>query len=48
MIRFRTQRLGRDIAAEVRGLEADIDRHVYRLYALTPAEIALVKSTAAK
>ena len=35
-------------AATVTSLEAEIDAHVFRLYALTPAEIALVKSTAAK
>jgi hypothetical protein len=35
-------------AATVTALEAEIDTHVFRLYALTPAEIALVKSTAAK
>jgi hypothetical protein len=35
-------------AAKVTALESEIDAHVFRLYALTPAEIALVKSTAAK
>jgi hypothetical protein len=35
-------------AATVTALESEIDTHVFRLYALTPAEIALVKSTAAK
>jgi hypothetical protein len=35
-------------AATVTALEAEIDTHVFRLYALTPAEIALVKSTTAK
>jgi hypothetical protein len=34
-------------AATVTALESEIDAHVFRLYALTPAEIALVKSTAA-
>jgi hypothetical protein len=34
--------------SQVAALEAKIDEHVFRLYALTPAEIALVKSTAAK
>ena len=34
--------------SQVAALEAEIDAHVFRLYALTPAEIALVKSTAAK
>jgi hypothetical protein len=33
-------------AATVTALESEIDAHVFRLYALTPAEIALVKSTA--
>jgi hypothetical protein len=33
-------------AAKVTALEAEIDTHVFRLYALTTAEIALVKSTA--
>ena len=35
-------------AATVTALEAEIDTQVFRLYALTPAEIALVKSTATK
>jgi hypothetical protein len=35
-------------AATVTALESEIDAHVFRLYALTPAEIALVKSTATK
>jgi hypothetical protein len=35
-------------AATVTALESEIDTHVFRLYALTPAEIALVKSTDAK
>jgi adenine-specific DNA-methyltransferase len=35
-------------AATVTALESEIDAHVFRLYALTPAEIALVKSTTAK
>ena len=35
-------------AATVTALESEINTHVFRLYALTPAEIALVKSTAAK
>jgi hypothetical protein len=35
-----------DDAAAVARLEAAIDAHVYRLYALTPAEIALVEGTA--
>ena len=36
-------------AATVKELESKIDTHVFRLYALTPAEIDLVKSsTAAK
>jgi hypothetical protein len=34
--------------SQVAALEAEIDAHVFRLYALTPEEIALVKSTAAK
>jgi hypothetical protein len=33
-------------AATVTALEAEIDTHVFRLYALTPAEIDLVKGTA--
>jgi adenine-specific DNA-methyltransferase len=32
-------------AAKVTALEAEIDTHVFRLYALTPAEIELVKGT---
>ena len=32
-------------AATVAKLEAEIDAHVYRLYGLTPAEIALVEGT---
>jgi hypothetical protein len=35
-----------DPAADTQALESEIDAHVFRLYALTPAEIALVKSTA--
>ncbi len=35
-------------AATVAALESEIDAHVFRLYALTPAEIALVKSTTVK
>lgn len=35
-------------AATVKKLEAEIDTHVFRLYALTPAEIDLVKSSATK
>jgi hypothetical protein len=35
-------------AATVQALEAEIDTHVFRLYALTPAEIELVKASAAK
>jgi len=36
----------RDIEdGKVSALESEIDAHVFRLYALTPAEIALVKST---
>ena len=35
-------------AATVAALEAEIDTRIFRLYALTPAEIALVKATAAK
>ena len=35
-------------AATVTALEAEIDTHVFRLYALTPAEIALVKSSTAR
>jgi len=31
-------------AATVTALESEIDTHVFRLYALTPAEIALVKA----
>jgi hypothetical protein len=34
--------------AAVKALEQEIDTHVFRLYALTPAEIDLVKSTTAK
>ena len=37
-----------DPAADTQALESEIDAHVFRLYALTPAEIALVKSTATK
>ena len=37
-----------DPAADTQALESEIDAHVFRLYALTPAEIALVKSTTAK
>ena len=37
-----------DPAADTQALESEIDTHVFRLYALTPAEIALVKSAAAK
>jgi len=37
-----------DPAADTQALESEIDTHVFRLYALTPAEIALVKSTTAK
>ena len=33
----------RDPAAEVSALEREIDRHVYRLYGLTPEEIAIVE-----
>ena len=33
-------------AATVKQLEAEIDTHVFRLYALTPAEIDLVKGAA--
>ena len=33
-------------AAKVQDLESEIDTHVFRLYALTPAEIDLVKGTA--
>jgi hypothetical protein len=35
-------------AATVTALESEIDTHVFRLYALTPAEIDLVKGTAQK
>jgi len=34
--------------SKVAALESEIDAHVFRLYALTPAEIELVKFTAAK
>ena len=37
-----------DPAADTQALESEIDTHVFRLYALTPAEIALVKATATK
>jgi hypothetical protein len=33
-------------AATVTALESEINAHVFRLYALTPAEIELVKGTA--
>ena len=33
-------------AATVKKLETEIDAHVFRLYALTPAEIDLVKGSA--
>jgi hypothetical protein len=32
--------------ADTRALEVEIDRHVYALYGLTPAEIALVEAAA--
>jgi hypothetical protein len=32
-------------AATVQALEAEIETHVFRLYALTPAEIKLVKGS---
>jgi hypothetical protein len=32
-----------DAAADTRALEAEIDRHVYALYGLTPAEIKIVE-----
>jgi len=35
-------------AATVTVLEAEINTHVFRLYALTPAEIKLVKSSTAR
>ena len=37
----RTKRLGDE--ATVKELEGQIDRHVFRLYGLTPEEIALVE-----
>ena len=41
----RTKRLGDEAA--VKELEARIDRHVFRLYGLTPEEIALVRGASA-
>ena len=35
-----------DDAATVKALESEIDAHIFRLYALTPAEIDLVKGAA--
>ncbi len=34
-----------DPAADVRALEAEIDRHVYQLYGLTEGEIAVIEET---
>lgn len=36
----------RDAAADVSGLEREIDQLVYALYGLTPAEIQIVESAA--
>ena len=40
----RTKRAGEE--ATVKELEGRIDRHVFRLYGLTPEEIALVEGAA--
>ena len=35
-------------AAQVEALEAEIDTHVFRLYGLTPQEIAMIQSPVPK